>query len=144
MSPPDKLRARVGERIDEVVAAFVDAAGRSGIAPEDLSSTDVWVVADTNSAAVRESVRCIDPNPPRGPGALIMFAAERAHLVNRSGVVADRPHGLEVLKPPPPRGWLMLVCFSQSEDGRLQEQHSLVELPAQARDRRKSASWRSA
>lgn len=142
MSPVEKLRARVGERIEEVVAAFMDAARRSGIAPEDLARTDVWVVADTSSAVVRDSVRCVDPNPPRGPGALVMFAADRAQLVNRSGVVADKPHALRVLEAPPPIGWLMLVCLSE-EGGRLAEQHSFVELPSEGLDgRTPSASWR--
>jgi hypothetical protein len=128
MSPLDQLRARVGEHIEDVVAAFNAAARRSGITPEDLARTDVWVVTDTSSAVVRDSVRYVDPNPPRGPGALVMFAADRAQLVNRSGVIADKPHGLKVLEAPPPSGWLMLVCISE-EDGRLAEQQSFVELP---------------
>lgn len=128
MSPLDKLRARVGEHVADVVDAFVDAARRGGITPEDLASTDVWVVADTGSAAVRKAVRHVDPNPPRGPGALIMFVADRSRLVHRRGVVADEPKGSKVLEAPPPRGWFMLVCLSESAEGQLQEQHSFVEL----------------
>lgn len=130
MSPLDKLRTRVGEHVGDVVAAFIDAARRGRITPEDLASTDVWVVADTSSAAVRKAVRHVEPNPPRGPGALIMFATDRSRLVNRSGVVADDPNGLKVLEAPHPRGFFMLVCLSESADGRLQEQHSFVELPS--------------
>ena len=151
MGPLDKLRACVGERIEEVVAAFVAAAQRSGppgarkgVAPVDLARTDVWVVADTSSAIVRDSVRYVEPDPPRGPGSCIMFAADRVQLVNRPGVVADTPHGLKALEAPPPRGWLRLVCLSESDEGRLEEQHSFVELPDEARDgRTASALWRS-
>lgn len=128
MSPIDKFVARVDKHIDEVIAAFVDGARRIGIAPVDLASTDVWVVADTSSAVVREFVRHGDPDPSRGPGEVIMFATDRARLIDRRDAAADPPGGLRVVRSPPPRGWFVLVCVSESEDGRLREEYSLVAL----------------
>lgn len=128
MSPIDKFVARVDKHIDEVITAFVDAARRIGMAPVGLASTDVWGVADTSSAVVRYAVGNVDPSPPRGPGEIMMFTTDRARLIDRRCAAADPPGGLRVLRSPPPRGWFVLVCVSESDDGRVREEYNLVAL----------------